>query len=96
VLYNFALALPRGESLEMVQIASGVGHRLSEEQDPETLFRLVLTLCQLTRNNTPAAILIKSLDLPLRDEAVLGVVGEKRRMVATELCLMLDAVVDDE
>ena len=64
LLYNMALYTGREESFEMVQLVSGLAHRVHSagpQTDPETGLRLLLALGKAVHNKPPAARLLHSL-----------------------------------
>ncbi len=64
LLYNMALYTGRDESFEMVQLVSGLAHRVHSpgpQSDPETGLRLLLALGKAVHRKPPAARLLHSL-----------------------------------
>jgi len=79
LLYNIALHLPKVESIEMVQLLSGMAHTLSNELDEETEFRLLLAISKLIYCNSAAQELVKSLDLRLESKE--GAMGRREKVM---------------
>lgn len=88
VLYNVALQLPKHASIEVVQIASGLGHMLSEEKDKDTAFRMLLGLGKLAYCNTEAVQLLQTLALQINTEEW-GGAEDGRVKAAHELKMLL-------
>lgn len=92
VLFNVSLYLPKEEGLEMVQLSSGISHRLESQVDDETGFRLLLALGKLAFCNSSATQLFKTLNLNLEcPQGEDTPAAKNRRAVAAELKVLLDA-----
>jgi len=81
LLYNIALHLPKVESIEMVQLISGMAHTLSRALDEETEFRLLLAIAKLLYCNSAAQELVKSLDLNLEKSKEQEALGRRDKVI---------------